>query len=142
LFANFPVGSLLNACNKQTRNTVNLGIAMVVNIVLNLILIPRLTFVGTSIASLVSIIVLFLLGLYVVRQITDYNRKYLLKTLMKTLLAAVVMYGLLMVLKSSLSLFLLIPIGVVVYFLILFLVRGIGQSEVKKIYKSLKNKVT
>ncbi len=141
LFATFPVGSLLNACNRQTRNTINIGITMVINILLNLLLIPKLTFVGTSIASLASIFVLFILGMYVVRQIIVYNKKYLLTTLFKTLASALIMYGVLMLTKNNFSLFTLIPAAVVLYFVALFMLKGIGQSEFKKIFHSLKNKV-
>jgi O-antigen/teichoic acid export membrane protein len=59
------------------RNTINLGIAMAVNVVLNLILIPTRQYIGTSIASLVSTIVLCVLGLVVVDQIIKYNKKFL-----------------------------------------------------------------
>ena len=36
MFLYFPVGSLLNASNRQKRNTANMGIAMVANVILHL----------------------------------------------------------------------------------------------------------
>ncbi len=141
LFINYPIGSLLNACDRQMRNTIHFGIAMVVNIVLNLLLIPKYTFVGTSIASLVSIVVLMSLGFYVVRQITNYNKKFIITTAAKTLVSALIMYFSLVLLKESLSLFLLVPIGIVIYFVILFIIRGFGQSEYIRLYQSVMRKV-
>ncbi|MDP3964160.1 MAG: flippase [bacterium] len=142
LFANYPVGSLLNACNRQTRNTVNIGVTMVVSVVLNLALIPKYTFIGTSIASLISIIVMFALGFYVVGQIIRYDKKFLVKTLAKTLISAVIMFAIMLLLKGALSLFLLIPVGVVVYFLLLFLLRGFGQREYMRIYRAIMNRLS
>ncbi|MDD5566837.1 MAG: flippase [Patescibacteria group bacterium] len=141
LFASYPVGSLLNACNRQTRNTVNMGIAMVVNIILNVILIPHYTFIGTSIASLVAVFVLFVSGFIVVRQIIDYDKKFLLKTLFKTLLSGGIMLAVMMFLKPGLSVMLLIPIGIAVYFAVLFLVRGFGHKEYVRIYHSVMTKL-
>ncbi|PIR80598.1 flippase, partial [Candidatus Kuenenbacteria bacterium CG10_big_fil_rev_8_21_14_0_10_39_14] len=46
LFINFPVGYLLNACNKQLTNTINLGVTVLVSVVLNILLIPRFSYVG------------------------------------------------------------------------------------------------
>jgi len=142
LFANFPVGSLLNACNRQKRNTINIGIAMIVNVVLNLILIPRFTFIGTSIASLISIFTLLVLGLYVTRQIITPNWGFLTKTLFKTVVSAGIMLILLLALKESVSFILLIPIGIIVYFVILFLLRGFGQREYIRIYQAIRKKLT
>ncbi|MDO8261454.1 MAG: flippase, partial [Candidatus Magasanikbacteria bacterium] len=49
VFINFPIGSLLNACDRQKTNTNNMGIALLVSIILNLILIPKYQEVGASI---------------------------------------------------------------------------------------------
>ncbi|MBU0707245.1 flippase [Patescibacteria group bacterium] len=141
LFANFPIGSLLNACNRQARNTINIAIAMVINVVLNLILIPRYTFIGTSIASLVSIFALFVLGLYVTRQIITPNWRFLIKTLAKTVVSAGVMMAMIFALKDSISFILLIPVGIILYFIILFLLRGFGQQEYIKIYQAIRKKL-
>ena len=42
IFVNYPIGSLLNACDRQLRNTINIGIVALASIVLNFIFIPRL----------------------------------------------------------------------------------------------------
>ncbi|MFC1622644.1 flippase, partial [Patescibacteria group bacterium] len=62
IFLTFPIGSFLNATSRQVRNTFNIGVAVVINIVLNLILIPRLAYVGAAIASLASTLVILILG--------------------------------------------------------------------------------
>jgi len=134
VFLTFPIGALLNASNRQTRNTINIGIAMVVNIILNLILIPKYTFIGTSISSLVSTFILFALGLSVVRQTIAVNWRYLVTIVFKTLVSALIMVGILLALKERVSFIILIPLGVVIYFLALFLFRGFGQNEYKRIF--------
>ncbi len=68
-FLDFPVGSLLNASGRQGTKTILFGIAMVVNFILNLFLIPRFGMLGAAWGSIVSLTVLFLSGLWFVRKI-------------------------------------------------------------------------
>lgn len=141
IFLNYPVGYILNACNKQTVNTVNMGIAMVINIALNIVLIPKYTFNGAAVAALVSSWVLFLLGLFWVRTITPYRRWYLLKVFLKTFFAAGTMGMLVWLLKGSIgsitsfmpleggkldlfNIVLLTVIGGLWYFFVMLAVRG------------------
>ncbi|MFA6197839.1 MAG: flippase [Patescibacteria group bacterium] len=142
VFINFPIGSLLNACNRQMRNTINLGIAMSVNVVLNLILIPARQYIGTSISSLVSTIVLCGLGLIVVDQIIKYNKKYLFTILAKTMISGGAMMAVLYALKPEIKFIYLIPIGVLVYFIVLFVIRGFGVQEYRRVYQALIKKFT
>jgi O-antigen/teichoic acid export membrane protein len=137
VFISFPIGSLLNACNRQMRNTINLGIAMALNVVLNLVLIPTRQYIGTSIASLISTMVLCILGLIVVDQIIKYNKKFLLVVLFKTLIAGGAMMAMLYALKPEIRFYYLIPIGILVYFLVLYIVRGFGRDEYRRIYQVL-----
>src|SRR3989339_210083 len=49
LFLNFPIGALLNACDKQKVNTRNMGITFIFNIKLKIILILKFKVGGVSI---------------------------------------------------------------------------------------------
>ncbi len=57
-FLYWPAGSLLNATDRQAKNTIIMAITMVVNIVANAFLIPRLGAVGAAYAALLGNIVL------------------------------------------------------------------------------------
>jgi O-antigen/teichoic acid export membrane protein len=65
-FLYWPVGSLLNAADRQKENTVVMGATMVLNIALNAILITRLEAVGAAWASLASNALLFFGAIYLV----------------------------------------------------------------------------
>ncbi len=141
LFINFPVGYLLNACNKQVTNTVNLGITVLVSVILNIVLIPRFSYVGSAIALLASTVVYFILGMYWVGKIIDYNRYFLVKSLIKVLIAALVMawsiYYLMRVYYNWHWL-LMVPIGAVVYVGVIWLLKGVTKEEVRELWQSIK----
>ena len=54
IFLNFPVGALLNACDRQAINTRNMGLALLASVGLNIILIPRLAAAGAAITVVIT----------------------------------------------------------------------------------------
>jgi O-antigen/teichoic acid export membrane protein len=58
-FLYWPIGSLLNACDRQTHNTTVMGLAMATSIGINLWLLPHHGVMGAATANLVSNVVLF-----------------------------------------------------------------------------------
>ncbi len=141
LFINFPVGYLLNACNKQVTNTVNLGITVIVSVALNVILIPRYSYVGSAWALLISTVVYFVLGMFWVGKIINYNRRFLLTSLFKSLLAAWAMAAVIYYLMSvyySWPWWVMIPAGAVVYAGVFWLVKGVRSDEIKALWQSIK----
>lgn len=155
VFLNYPVGYLLNACNKQGVNTVNMGVATLINVLLNIVLIPRYTFNGAAIATLVSSWVLLGMGLFWVRTVTDYRKSFLWKSFSKVALATTAMAGVLWVSSGYIAdafvwvaaqtlpsgskfislvqdggyLVALTMLGAFVYALALVLVRGVSLDE-------------
>ena len=93
-FMDFPVGSLLNAAGRQGTKTVLFGIAMSINFVLNLFLIPRFGMVGAAVASIISLSVLFLTGLwYANRLLPDFHPIRLLKFGVPMAVSGIIMAG-------------------------------------------------
>ena len=131
VFLNFPVGSLLNGCNKQVANTVLVGVTMVINIVLNIFLIPVYSFVGASIAFLISHSFLFLVGSIVARQIIPYDLKGFFNIILKVVVSALAMSGVIFYLRESLHFVILILIGALIYFIVMFLVGGLKKKDVQ-----------
>lgn len=140
IFVNFPVGSLLNACNKQVANTVILGVTMMINLILNLILIPRFSYFGASVSALASSIILCCLGIYLAGKIIKYDWRYLVKILLKSFLAALVMGVAVFYLKNIINYLVVIPIGALIYFIVLFLVKGLTILEVISLYHSVRQR--
>lgn len=136
IFLNFPIGSLLNACDKQKWNTLNMGIATVTSIVLNLILIPKYMALGASITVLATNILMFSLGMYQIPKIIKLNFSRLFIIIAKTLLASALMSIFVFYLKDILNIFLLVFISAIIYFLSLFLFRGFTKDDVLSIFNS------
>ena len=91
IFINFPIGSLLNACDRQKRNTWNMGIVMIASLILNLILIPRFQAIGASITVLATNALMTFLGIIWVKKIIPYRLRKNMAVFLKALLAASVM---------------------------------------------------
>lgn len=137
IFMGYPVGAILNSCDRQAINTMNMGITMVVNIILNLILIPRYLHIGASIAALVSLGLLFFLNLCWVPKIINIDGRFLLVKLLKTCVCAAIMGAVIIILKPMIHFVLLIFIGAAVYGLLLFLIRGFTREDLHYIYESV-----
>jgi O-antigen/teichoic acid export membrane protein len=140
IFLTFPIGALLNATSRQLRNTLNIGIAVIVNIVLNLILIPFYSYTGAAIASLTSSIIILVLGLISINKVIKYNKKYLVVNFIKILISAGVMGIVLWQLLFKFNFAILTILGVIIYFVVLILIGGIKKSNLTDILISLKIK--
>lgn len=138
IFVNFPIGSLLNACDKQGRNTFNIGLVAAVSIILNLIMIPRYQAAGASVVVLVTNALMFFLGVIAVRGVMPYRWRNNLKVLVKTLLAATLMGIMILFSKNSLHIFLIIPLAGAVYFIALYFLQGFKRADIDSVLKSLK----
>lgn len=133
VFINYPIGNLLNAADRQTVNTINMGIAMLVNVILNVILIPRYTYIGASIAASVSSIVLVGLGIPTIIKIIDINFRFLFQKFLRVLLASLLMALVLYFLKPVFSLVFLFLLAFVLFFALLFIFRGLTTDEIQRI---------
>ncbi|MFA6098460.1 MAG: flippase [Patescibacteria group bacterium] len=140
VFLNFPVGAFLNACNKQVVNTINMAIIVVINVIINIILIPKYSLNGAAVAALISGIVLFFLGLRWIGKIVEYDKKKLINYLLKIFCAAALMGIVLLLLKNDLSIFILMPLGAAVYFVLLYVFKGVNKNDIKTLYSSFANK--
>ena len=138
LFVTFPIGSLLNASSRQLRNSVHIGLAVLVNLILNIILIPRMTFTGAAISSFASTLVILLLGVVAINQSLVYNKKGLLLVFFRSLLAGLLMWYLLSLLLFKVHFVLLIALGALIYFATLFLLGELRKKDLSFLLKFLK----
>ncbi len=136
IFINFPIGSLLNACDRQKHNTFNMVVAAILSIILNFILIPRFQAVGASITVLITNALMTFLGFYWIKNTISYNYKRVIKTFLKVLASALFMGVLVWYLKALVNIFALIILGAIVYFVLLFLLGGFRKEDIISIYNS------
>ncbi|MEA3398137.1 MAG: flippase [Patescibacteria group bacterium] len=136
IFINFPIGSLLNACDRQKANTRNMGLALAASIILNIILIPKFQTIGASVTVVATNFLLFILGMRIVPRIITVRLKKIFLPFIKALAAAAIMAGLIMLLKDSMNIFILVPLAGLAYFAVLFALKGFRKEDVVSIFES------
>jgi len=130
LFLNFPVAALLNACNKQNVQTLNLGITMALNVVLNLILIPKYGPLGAAIASSVSTLFIFVLGIIAARRLVSFDWS-LVTTFIRLVIAAVVMCIVTVAIMRATNWYFAVVPAAVVYLVLIYLLRVVKQDDLR-----------
>jgi len=142
LFATFPVGSLLNACDRQKINTVNMGIVLIASVVSNLVLIPKFGATGASIAVAATNFLMFALGMIWSAKIIDFRVGKTLWIFFRALAVSSLMAWGCYWLKDKIDIFLIIPPAALFYFIFLFLIRGFTLEDLKSVFNSFGNKKT
>jgi len=135
LFVNFSLSSLLNATGREKINTRNLGLVMVLNVILNLILIPRLGIWGASLASSLSTLLLFILNMSMVLRVIRLRFRHF-RPILGSILSAVIMYYLVIYLKQSIHWVITILLGAIVYLILMLLTRSLKMRDLTQIAKS------
>jgi len=130
IFVNFPIGALISACDRQKDNTLIIGIITVVGVVLDIILIPHFKVVGASFTVLITNSLSTILGIWRVKKIISFDGKKIISAVSRTFCAALLMGVIVFYLKSYLSIFLIVPIGAIIYFISLFIFRSINKDDI------------
>lgn len=121
-----PFTYLLISSGQRAKYAFYSGIGIPVNITLNLILIPNFGLIGASIATVITdFFGGTLLYLYVSRNLLSVS---ISKFLNKPILASIAM-GILIYSLREMTLFLLVPISIILYFLIFYSIKGFPVSD-------------
>ncbi len=136
LFINFSLSSFLNATNRQEVNTRNLGLTMVLNIILNLIFIRLFGVWGASLASALSTLFLFCLNLQAVLLVVRVRISEF-APLLKSIMAALIMFFAMGFLVSYWPWYLTIVAGILTYLILMLLTRAISRQDLFFIKNSL-----
>ena len=135
IFLAFPTGYLLNSCDRQNNTTINRGIITALAVILNIILIPRLSFYGAGITFLITNFVLLFMDLFWVNKVINLNYLKLFKVTAKSIISALVMAVAIILVSPYFGLFLEVPFGGLIYFLSLYILRGFDFNEIIRIIK-------
>jgi O-antigen/teichoic acid export membrane protein len=138
IFISFPIGALLNACDRQKINTINMAITLISSIILNILLIPKFHAVGASITVVITNLIMFLLGIYQVPKITKYNLKNILLIFLKTSVSVIFMAITAIYLKNYLNIFTVVAISGLFYLLVLYMLKGFRKEDIFSIMQSFK----
>ena len=126
-------GTLLTSINRQSIRTVSVGLSALFNIVLNAVMIPYLSYIGASIATVLSEVFLYFVFYYYINK--HYKKLELHKYFIKSLVATLMMGGVVFYFKDF-NLFLLILLAGLVYFVMLLVLRTFTQED-KDIFKQV-----
>ena len=127
-FAATTYSVLLTAINRQTLKGIGMGICLVFNFILNLILIPILSYNGAAVAKLTTEALHFILFAY-------FSSKYLAslsihKTIIKPVVSCLLMYMAIRFFYQWNLLFLIL-ISIIVYFVSLAALKGYTEDEIE-----------
>jgi O-antigen/teichoic acid export membrane protein len=137
LFLSYISGYMLNAIHKELTFSIVTGLWAFLNILLNYFLILRFQHYGAAVATMLTEFGVFI-TIYIILRKKGFDVN-ILRLLIKPAIAGVVMAILILVIKSAHLLF-VIPIGIIIYFIMLWVLKGIGQEEIG-IAKQLLNKL-
>lgn len=129
IFWAFPTGYLLNACDRQKYNTINRGIVTALAVILNIALIPYLSYLGSGITFLITNVILIGLDFYWVTRTISVNVKSILASIGKSVLAAAGMGLVAYFGAQTFSVILVIPFAAACYFIFLYLLKGFTLQE-------------
>lgn len=127
IFINHTMGYLLNSINKQKLFTTSTAICAISNVAINFILIPKFSYKGAAVATIISQFINFCL-LYYFTIKNDYSIN-LIKVSYKPLIAGALM-GTLIVYIKFLPIIYIVPIAAIFYFIILSAIKGFGKEEI------------
>ncbi|MGB9844836.1 flippase [Methanothermobacter tenebrarum] len=119
-------GTLLTSINRQGYRMFSVGISAAFNIILNLILIPYYSYIGASIATVLSELLLYTLFFFYIGRY--YKTIKVNQTFTKPLIASIIMALTIYPIKN-LNTFILIGLATLIYFISLFLLRTFGDDD-------------
>lgn len=126
-FVSFGVNTALKSVNRQRTLAWIAGAAVILNVSLNLFLIPQYSYIGAGIATIITEFFVLLAGLLKIRDSLPLRGAS--STVAKSLLSGVVM-SLALYCLSGLHVLLLVAISIALYFPVMFLLRGLGKDDI------------
>ncbi len=129
LFIGNMIGWLFNGIKKPHIFTYTTGICLIINVLLNAALIPKYSYIGASIATVITSLINFcLLYYYSIKE--DY-RINLLKITLKPLIASLIMGSFIFFIAKEWNLFVVLGLSAGIYFAALFIIGGIKKDDIK-----------
>ena len=130
IFLSGAFARLLETSNRQITITKITAINASANVVLNLILIPRFSYIGASIATVITEFSALMLGIIACSKIGYKISKKDLLGLSKVIIASLLM-GILIIRLKDLNLLFLILLAAVFYFTVLYVLKEFEEEDIK-----------
>jgi len=141
LYANTVATSILISCHQEKKITILAAVALVFNLGLNLILIPRYQEVGAAaVTSLTELLLLCVSIVLVPRRLLPVGS---LKVGVRVIGASLLMALAIILLNThfeSISVFIILLVALVVYVVATVLLRAIPREDIRALYKSVQRR--
>ena len=127
LFISGACNTLLNASHKEVTVTKIYAIAAVFNIALNFFMIPYLSYDGAAITTVLSDVLIVIIQAYVIYRLGHRPNKKLYSDLAKIIIGSGILGIALNLL--NLNMWVAIPVGMIIYFAIVYLLRVFDNDD-------------
>lgn len=129
MFLNNISGNFLGSIDQQVIVSKVAAIGAVVNIVLNLVLIPEFSYVGSSFATVFTELLILPMLVYVIHKYDYTNISPLVKDLPKILFSSLIM-SLFIIYFHYLNLFILMITAAIIYLGMIFITRTLDEKDI------------
>jgi O-antigen/teichoic acid export membrane protein len=124
-FLNYIFGTILPAMNRQNVLLKVTFLSMILNIALNLVVIPIYSYVGAAVVTVVTELFIFILCLFILSR--TFSKVRLQEVFFKPVVASLIMLLFLLYFKTNL--FLEIAMGAILYFVVLIVIRTFNDDD-------------
>ncbi len=136
-FSNASYVQLFQSINRQMTVTKITFIGMVINIILNLILIPKYSYIAASFNTLLTESIVAILLIITASKLGFLYKKKVLNNLIRIIISGLIMATFLILFKE-LNLFILIISSTIIYLVAIFITKAIDKEDIE-IIKRIRN---
>jgi O-antigen/teichoic acid export membrane protein len=129
IFITYLFGNLLGAINKQRVLLIITCANALLNIILNLILIPKYSYLGASVATVITEALGFSLMIYYISK--TFHKISIINNLFKTIVVSTIVLIIIYYLNTSINWIVVAVIGFFVYALLLYLFGIINRDDIE-----------
>lgn len=130
--------NLLNSSNNEVAVTKINGIACLINITLNLVLIYYLSYVGASIATVITGIIISILMIYIITRGRFKPDMTLINDIIKIAISGLILGVILVV--ANLNFWIAIPVAIIIYMITLLLTKSLDSTDKAVIKEIIRRK--
>ncbi len=131
-FLSFPIGSCVNAANKQSTQTTIVACALITNLVLNTLLIPVYGVAGAALAAVMGNIMLTVLGYIVVGRTIHVGHLDIASFALRVCVSAGVMGIVVHTIGQYTHVVFAMVAGVIIYPFMLWLTRTVTMADIRQ----------
>lgn len=131
-YLSYVSGALLNATGRQSSQTWLLFAAWLVSSVLNIIFIPRYGIISAAVCSVVGSLIMFVGGYYLSNKVITISHKSIFWSAVRALIPSIFMVIVVKTLALWLNIFIVVPIGAVVYLGVSLITKNLMLKDLKQ----------